>query len=119
MRRRELLLAPLVPLASSAAARPQALAWRERALAGFGTTLSLRAAHADGERRRIACGDRRHQRLNRPTAPQRILIGGGPGESPARGQGAKTGTAWVAVHHILPAPRRESADHCTGNRRRQ
>ena len=34
--------------ASASGAKPAALVWRERAMVGLGTTLSLRAAHADG-----------------------------------------------------------------------
>jgi FAD:protein FMN transferase len=33
-----------------ASAKPLALQWRERAMVGLGTTLSLRAGHADGDR---------------------------------------------------------------------
>ena len=50
MRRRDLLIAPLAPLAPAAGAKPTQRIWRERALIGFGTTLSIRAAHADPER---------------------------------------------------------------------
>ena len=39
-----------VALLPGASAKPLALQWRERALVGLGTTLSLRAGHADGAR---------------------------------------------------------------------
>lgn len=47
MQRRLLMFCPLALLPGAGRARPKALAWRERHLAGFGTTMHLRAAHEE------------------------------------------------------------------------
>ena len=50
MQRRHLMLCPLALLAPPGHGAPDALQWRERRLLGLGTTLHLRAAHADAAR---------------------------------------------------------------------